>query len=294
MNNDGRLGWMAIGARLCAVSALVGVFAIGCTNGDGGSGGSTASGGAGGTTSSGGNTSTGGSGGSTSVGGDNGGAGPSACELAMPNRFWVGMDVHETGKAWVPPNPAEPASTLSWSGTVTSTGVGISTENCGFTPPGANGAWLSLVDADGKSWTACYLAPDASMPVQTGDAVDLSLQMVPGYLNGLSLALTVRKDGALRLLVHRDNNSVLSLPDEINVVDGEEICQVEDEYSCLNIGHRAVVSAGGAQETLLPGETGIVGAYEVHLGWWDDVEANLSCEAGNTNHQLFVVPVPLP
>lgn len=289
MNNDERLGWMALSARLCAASALAAMLAIGCEDGQGGSGGS------GGTTGgSGGTTSTGGTGGTGGTTGGSGGSALPTCESVLTSTYNVTMGIRETGKPWTPPDPGGPPSTLSVSGTVTDTGNGPIPEDCGYTPAGAEGAWLSVVDANGKSWTACYAGPDASMPVVAGDAVDLTFDTAWGGLGIPSFALTVRKQTELVLLAFEETFGNLTLPPEISVTDGEEVCITNGNFTCTTHGYRAVVSASDEQADVLPGGTVMVGGYDVHVGRWDTVADGGGCDAGSTEHYLFAVPAAAP
>ncbi|MFO0592493.1 MAG: hypothetical protein U0441_33425 [Polyangiaceae bacterium] len=269
MNSIARFGWMALSARLGAASALAGVLAIGCTSGDGGSGGT---GGAGGT---------GGTGGSTEV----------TCQSAVPSQYYVSTAIHETGVAWKAPDYTDPPSTLTVSGTVADVGSGAIPEDCAYDKKGTAGAWLSVVDADGKSWTACYTATGAFMPVQSGDAVDLTFESVPAGLGGISYALTLRRAGALMLYVLEDGMKSFTLPEEISIADGDEVCVTEDEYNCTRNVHRAVVTSGGDSAPILPGESYMVGGYNIHVGRWEDV-GGPACDAGIVLHEAFVVPAP--
>lgn len=285
MNKHARLGWTAFSAQICAGFALAAMLAMGCSDGGGGSGGSTSSGGNGGTNA------TGGTGGTTT--GGTGGASAATCESVMPNRFSVRMALHEEGQPPVLPDNVGPPVTTSMSGTVTAAASGPLPEECDYIPVGSAGAWLTFSDADGKNWNLCYTGTNAFWPVQVGDAIDLELTIAPGYLAGFSYELTLRKAGALMLLALEDNSGMLTPPSEITVGNGEEVCVTEGDFTCTEHGFKAAASsADGDQAEILPGETGIVGGFQVHVGEWSDVHDGGGCEAGPKLHHLFAVPAP--
>ncbi|MFO0592494.1 MAG: hypothetical protein U0441_33430 [Polyangiaceae bacterium] len=292
MNDTTRLGWKAFSARLCATSALAAVLATGCSDGGGGSGG-------GGSTSSGGTTASGGTGGATAgSGGTTGGTGGTGgalptCDETQTNLFHVTMGFQETGTPWSPPEPG-PATSVTVSGTVSDVGIGPLPVNCGSLAKGASGLWLSVVDADGKSWTACYNAPGASMPVASGDVIDVTYDTATGGLGSYSLALTVRKQSALVLLAFQDSYNDLTLPPEISIENGEQVCVGGMDSYCVLHGYKAVVTVGGEQSEMLGGDTSTVGAYDIHLGRWNTVAQTGVCDGPASEHELFAVPATAP
>lgn len=264
-----------------AASTLAALLALGCSGGSGGSGGT------GGTTSTGGVTS---SGGTTQTGGTGGAALP-ACELPLPG-FGVSVSLHETGKPTEIPSPPNPQTVFTTSGVVTEVGSGPFPEDCGYVSAGEEGVWAIFTDADGKSWTACYTAPNAKMPVEVGDAVDVDFQPIWADIVPPSFALTLRKGGSLVLFAADQNGSTVLWPEEVNAANGEETCFTDDPGGCGIRGYKVALTAGDATTEVTPGETVTLGGYEFHVGVWTKWVDSGFCDNGSSAHQIFIVPAP--
>lgn len=289
MNKHARLGWTTCSARLCAAASLAALFALGCSDGNGGSGGSTSTGGAGGTTGA-----TGGTGGTGGAGGSTGGAGGSTlptCESLQIPTYHVNVALHETQKPWKEPQPGSP-STFTVSGTVDGVGSGPLAQSCGHASAGTDGAWISIIDANGTSWRACYAGPGASMPVVVSDVVDITLNVAWYGFGSASSSLTVRKQDALMLFALEDESSDLTPPPEISIVNGEKVCDGGDASYCSMDGYIAVVTVGGEQSEMTAGNTSMIGGYNIHLGSWGSAKYMLVCDGPVSEHYLFAVPAP--
>lgn len=290
MNNAPRLGWMVLSTRFFAAFALTALLAAGCSDGGGGSGGSTSTGGTGGTTDGTGGT-TGGTGGTGGTTGGTGGTLPS-CDSLQPAAYQVRTVLHENQKPWTNPDPADPPK-VTVSGTVDATGMGSLTLDCGSLA-GKVGALLSIVDANGTSWTACYTGPDATMPLALGDVVDITLETAWYGFGNPSFSLTVRKQGALMVFALDDESNDLTPPPEISIASGEKVCDGGDASYCAMDGYVAVVTVGGEQSELTAGSSSMVGDYDVHLGTWGVARDMLVCDGPLSAHYLFAVRPLVP
>lgn len=302
MNNHQRLGSRSLSATFGGAFALYALLSAGCNTtvkGGTGAGADFACGGCitspfGGTGGdSGGATPTGGAG---TTGGTTSGITTFTlppCDSFLAAAMPIGFNLIETGLTPQAPIPGSPNIDLSVSGTVTSVGTGNDFVECGTIPPDLVGTWASFADADGKSWTVCFAAPNASWSIGVGDSITASLHVDVGYYTPNSSELTVRKGGALAFYGLGNTGATIHWPQEISVADGDPICFNESWDTCAKTGLQAVVSSGGETVKLLPGTAPIVvGDFRVGLGNWFEITDGGSCDAGDARKSLFVVPAP--
>ncbi|MFO0592495.1 MAG: hypothetical protein U0441_33435 [Polyangiaceae bacterium] len=296
MNHPARLGSLAFSARLSATFALAALLAVGCTTTiRGGSGGDSSSGGVAGSTATGGTGGSSASGGATttSVGGSTISTSTlPSCDNFLGSEFGVGFTLHETGILPDPPLPGSPNILLSASGTVTSVGSGAEWADCGTIPPDYVGNWASFTDASGKSWTICFIAPDASWSIGVGDSIQATMNIAVGYYEPNSADMTVRKGGALAFFGVANTGGTIPWPQEVSISNGDPFCFNESWDSCAKTGYNAVVSSGGATVTIFPGNTSTVGGFLVGVGQWKEITDGGSCDLGSARRGVFVVPAP--
>lgn len=234
-------------------------------------------------------TTTGGSGGTGGTGGT-GGSLPT-CESLQLSTYHVNVALHETQKPWKEPESGSP-STFTVSGIVDGVGSGPLAQSCGHASAGTDGAWISILDANGTSWRACYAGPGASMPVVVSDAVDITLNVAWYGFGNPSSSLTVRKQDALMLFALEDESNDLIPPPEISIVNGEKVCAGGDASYCSMDGYIAVVTVGGEQSEMTAGSTSMVGGYDLHLGSFGTAKDMLVCDGPLSEHYLFAVLAP--
>lgn len=246
-------GWMT--------GALTALLATGCAQDDGGAGGT----------------------------GDGMGA---VCDIHDPALFVVGSSLFKGETYQNDTFDYYPVDDASVSGTVTEVGTGPLPMICGIFEAGAEGAWIRLADADGATWTACYAAKGASMPLQVGDAVTADYTFRTQEWSWGEFTLTLRKDGALVLHATDGGHEKPKLPDGITMTTGQTLCTWHDNDGCGGERNEMTVAAGGESATIAPGETATVGGLEVHLGYWSKSVLEGGCDGEPFYRSFFVVAAP--
>lgn len=249
---------------LCVALALSAAAILGCVGGSGGDGG----------------------GGSTT---DTGGSGSlPTCDGFPSAGFGVMSFLYKAGLLDEWPFPSEKGIVT---GTVTEVGAGPLPESCGLSGKDLPGVWAVIDDADGVSWTACYHAKGAVMPLVVGQEVTAQMERFPGDVEPTSYGLLLESEGQFVLWAVYENNKV-ERPEGLTLDDGNKLCSSPPDQGCGREEVELVAAAGGSEVTLMEGQVATVGPFEVHVGSWHHFTSDGGCDAGGHRGELFVLAAP--
>jgi hypothetical protein len=190
-----------------------------------------------------------------------------------------------------------PQVEVSLSGKVSQIGAGAPPTFCAGVV-GGGWSWLELDDsASAMSWTLCVSIPGFALPFAAGDPIAVAAHVTKAMFPPDSVTMTVSKPGAFAAYfadIHTPPDVMLGdLPAGLAIATADPICHQADFGDCNVTSFAMRATDGAASGMLAPGQSTVVGAYELTLGRNDRYLNTMgTCMAGDARFSFTAVPKP--